>query len=113
MSRYIEADEVRKRLFSYYNCINENATKDSYRGDTLMDYEVAQMIEDCIEETPTADVQKVIHGVWNGTQYETISRYRRRIRNTLFKCSVCGGSNGRKKTPYCGRCGAKMDGDDV
>ena len=28
------------------------------------------------------------------------------------KCSCCGKSNGRAKSPYCPNCGAKMDGDE-
>ena len=50
-----DLDAVRKRLFSYYSCINENTHKSNYLGDTLMSYEVAEMIEDCLEETPTIE----------------------------------------------------------
>lgn len=101
MSRYIDA----RKLADTIDCLDTVEGEDN----AVFIYDVIQAINDA----PGEDVQKVIHGVWNGTQYETISRYRRRIRNTRFKCSVCGESNGRKKTPYCGRCGAKMDGGDV
>jgi hypothetical protein len=56
MARYIDADALRKQMFSYYGCINENTAKENYRGVTLMDYEVADLIEDCIDNAPTADV---------------------------------------------------------
>lgn len=117
MPRYIDADEVRKRLFAYYNCVNENATKDNYCGDTLMDYEIAQMIEDCIEETPTADVQEVRRGYWIPSP-DGINPIR---------CSECNmpapfaaeenefGDFGIRRYPssYCPKCGAKMDGGDM
>lgn len=45
----ISRAEIRKLLFSYYDCVNENTTKENYKGETLMAYEVADMIEDCCE----------------------------------------------------------------
>ena len=56
MSRYIDADALKKRMLSYYDCVNENTAKENYRGETLMNYEVADMIEDCIDNAPAADV---------------------------------------------------------
>lgn len=53
--RLIDANEVQKRLLSYYSFVNENTNKSNYTGETLMSYEVADMIEDCIADTPTAD----------------------------------------------------------
>lgn len=37
----------------------ESANGRPYKGDTLMDYEVVDMIEDCIDNAPTADVVEV------------------------------------------------------
>ena len=60
MSRYIDADELKSRMLNYYDCVNESTDKSNYRGETLMNYEVADMIEDCIENAPTADVVEVV-----------------------------------------------------
>ena len=53
-------------------------------------------LSDC-DVMPATDVEKVKHGKWidnlNGT----------------FTCSVCGGKS--SKMDYCGRCGARMDGE--
>lgn len=103
MSRYIDADEVKKRLLSYYDCVNESTTKDNYRGETLMSYEVADMIEDCIENTQTADVQEVRHGRWNT------------VNSKVTQCSVCGVIRVSRDIRtqvgwnFCPVCGAKMD----
>lgn len=58
--RYIDADVLKSRMFNYYECVNENTGKSNYNGETLMNYEVADMIEDCIENAPTADVVEVV-----------------------------------------------------
>ena len=50
-----DLEAARRKLLSYYPCVNENTHKSNYMGDTLMSYEVADMIEDCIESTPTVD----------------------------------------------------------
>ena len=43
------AEKLRKRMFGYYECLDESAKGRQYKGDTLMDYEVVGMIEDCID----------------------------------------------------------------
>lgn len=53
--RAIDADALRKSMFSYYDCVNEHTGKSNYRGDTLMDYEVADLIDNCIDNAPTID----------------------------------------------------------
>ena len=50
-----DLDAAKSLLLNYYPCVNENTAKHNYMGDTLMSYEVADMIEDCIENTPTID----------------------------------------------------------
>lgn len=60
MSRYIDADMLKDKMFNYYDCVNRNTGKDNYKGEMLMNYEVADMIEDCIENIPTADVEEVV-----------------------------------------------------
>lgn len=60
MSRYIDADALKDKMFNYYDCIIANTGKSNYTGETLMSYEVVDMIEDCIDNAPTADVQEVL-----------------------------------------------------
>lgn len=43
------AARLKERFFNYYEGLNENTSKNNYHGETLMFYEVADMIEDCIE----------------------------------------------------------------
>lgn len=58
--RLIDADALMKRFYNYYDCVNEFTSKNGYRGDTLMDYEVADMIYNCIENAPTVDAVAVV-----------------------------------------------------
>lgn len=60
MAKYINAEWLKDSMFAYYDCLNESAKGRPYKGDTLMDYEVVDMIEDCIENAPTADVVEVV-----------------------------------------------------
>ena len=53
--RLIDANVAKENLFTYYSFVNEDTCKSNYTGETLMSYEVADMIEDCIENTPTID----------------------------------------------------------
>lgn len=71
-----------------------------------------------INEAPTADVEEVRHGEWR-------DRYDEKYANRLYECSLCGevAPDGtvydelerplRQQilSPYCPRCGAKMDGE--
>ncbi|SBV94198.1 hypothetical protein KL86CLO1_10481 [uncultured Eubacteriales bacterium] len=75
--------------------------KDRHGYDTLMLYEIRDMIEDA----PTIDPVK--HGRWvrpyaSGTK----------IKNPYCFCSNCAQwASPRKMSAYCPSCGAKMDGD--
>lgn len=60
MARYIDAERLKDSMFAYYECLEESANGRPYKGDTLMDYEVVDMIEDCIDNAPTADVVEVV-----------------------------------------------------
>lgn len=60
MARYINAERLKDSMFAYYDCLEESANGRPYKGDTLMDYEVVDMIEDCIDNAPTADVVEVV-----------------------------------------------------
>ena len=103
--RLIDANALRKRMFSYYGCVNENSSKEYYRGETLMNYEVADMIEDCIDNATTIDTVEVVHGRW-----ETVSSML-----GYLCCSQCKDVYiwdtwlGDGKWNYCPYCGAKMD----
>ena len=55
-----DLEAARRLLLNYYPCVNENTHKSNYMGDTLMSYEVADMIEYCIENTPTIDAVPVV-----------------------------------------------------
>lgn len=50
-----DLDAAKSRLLNYYPCVNEDTHKNNYMGDTLMSYEVVDMIQDCIDNTPTID----------------------------------------------------------
>ena len=68
---------------------------------------------DIVSKLPAADVVKVKHGRWGVG--EKCNHKPCRIKNpdkwVIYKCSVCGYSNGRKRSNYCPNCGAKMDGE--
>lgn len=51
--RLIDANAAKKSLLSYYSFVNENTSKSNYTGETLMSYEVADMIEDCMDNAIT------------------------------------------------------------
>lgn len=55
-----DLEVARRLLLNYYPCVNEDTHKSNYMGDTLMSYEVADMIEDCIENTPTISAVPVV-----------------------------------------------------
>lgn len=106
MSRYIDVDALKDKMFNYYDCVNLNTRKDNYNGETLMNYEVADMIEDCIDNAPAADVQEVKHGKW----VELVKiRKDGKARLVHWQCSLCGCFLGTNTANYCPNCGAKMD----
>ena len=65
-----------------------------------------------IEKLPTIEAEPVRHGRWIS---EKCNHKPYRIKNpekwVIYKCSVCGYSNGRKQNNYCPNCWAKMDGE--
>lgn len=111
MAKYIDADALKDKMFNYYDCVNLNTRKGNYKGETLMNYEVADMIEDCIDNAPTADVEEVRHGKWIYCGHHEMMGY-------VFKCSVCerwmfahSPNHVVGAYPYC-HCGAKMKSVD-
>ena len=78
--RLIDANALKKQMFSYYACVDENSSKEYYRGETLMSYEVADLIEDCIDNAPTVDAVEVgnCDGCeWKGKRHQKCSCCRR------------------------------------
>jgi predicted nucleic acid-binding Zn ribbon protein len=100
--RLIDANALRKQMFSYYSCVDENSRKEYYRGETLMSYEVADLIEDCIDDAPTVDAVEVVHGRWIKKKLVMCEPY--------YLCSVCGKLHDQDYN-FCNNCGAKMDGE--
>lgn len=99
MPKYIDADALKDKMFNYYDCVNLNTRKGNYKGETLMNYEVADMIEDCIDNAPAADVQEVKHGDW------------KLIKKDRSKCSECGFQRNIETQfgwKFCPMCGADM-----
>lgn len=43
------AERLRNKFFNYYDGLTENTSKSCHNGDSLMFYEVADMIVDCID----------------------------------------------------------------
>lgn len=103
MSKYIDADALKDKMFNYYDCVNLNTRKDNYNGETLMNYEVADMIEDCIDNAPIVDVQEIKHAKW-----ETVGNYKVECTNCHHIRDIktqCGWN-------FCPTCGAKIDLED-
>ena len=92
MARYIDADIALEKMKIWHT---------------------QERLIDCVRNTPTADVQEVRHGKWIGYPSITISERRRTIQSIIYKCSCCGKSNGRAKSPYCKNCGSKMYGEEA
>lgn len=93
----------------------EYAKKHEIDGYFLMDYEVADMIYDCIDNAPTVDAVEVVHGQWIDIQFNPI------LKSMVATCSHCKvRGNVRVKSnecgfavpdsDYCPNCGALMDG---
>ena len=103
MAKYIDADVLKDKMFNYYDCVNLNTRKDNYNGETLMNYEVADMIEDCIDNAPIVDVQEIKHAKW-----ETVGNYKVECTNCHHIRDIktqCGWN-------FCPTCGAKIDLED-
>ena len=108
MEKYINAERLKESMFAYYDCLSESANGRPYKGDTLMDYEVVDMIEDCIDNAPTADVEEVKHGKWIKVKDRGI------FGKEYYLCSNCKSRNGLNISfNYCFNCGAKMDGGNT
>lgn len=87
-----DLDAAKERLFSYYSCVNENTHKSNYMGDTLMSYEVADMIEDCLEGTPTIDPETLPIVRQLREELDRVTAERDEYKELFFSyLGVCGG----------------------
>lgn len=103
MSKYIDADELLKRL----NACKYPAEKTTMRQVTYN----AAISDACrsVDAMPAADVVEVRHGEWVFKFYcGNMSGY-----DYGMNCSVCGKPTHRqfaeKMPPYCPNCGSRMD----
>lgn len=98
MSRYIDADNLIKKMQERYNDLSSG---DGYYDHFTQGYEDALST---VENEPTADVQEVRHGKNICEDYPS-----------LFECSLCGWYDNDTTTGntsvynYCPNCGAKID----
>lgn len=82
-------------------------------GENEYVYDTNAVLES-IDAQPTIEATPVVHGRWldNGICDHKPSRFRNPDKWTIYKCSECSYSNGRRKNAnYCPNCGAKMDGE--
>lgn len=91
MSRYIDADNLIKKMQERYNDLLND---DGYYDHFTQGYEDALST---VENEPTADVQEVRHGKWRDV-----------MPPRFYACSYCGGA-GHGIYKFCPWCGAKMD----
>lgn len=99
MAEYIEREALLKDISeSVVFSPKESQNNSEIRG--------ANKVIDRIKAAPTADVQKVIHGMWE----QCFEDWRNQIEGD--KCSVCGFEHygtSIRRYHYCPNCGAKMD----
>ena len=100
MPRYIDADNLIKKMQEQYNDL---LNKDGYYDNFTQGYGDALST---VENEPTADVQKVRHGKMNMYKPRSMNR------NATYKCSVCGKLcssyyNDVGEWKFCPHCGAK------
>jgi hypothetical protein len=80
------------------------------------EYYATSIIQDEIDEAPSADVAEVVHGHWiNVPPYRALNG----SYNKGQECSVCHaffvspGNTPYSNHPYCCECGAKMNGGNI
>lgn len=100
MPRYIDADELKERL-KILEAKADNKKYEQGLQDAIDGY--FPMI---IDDAPTIEVEPVKHGRW------IVSHTQKHVEVT-YECSECQHEvvGEYEKTPFCGGCGAKMDGD--
>ena len=96
MSRYIDADELKRSYAPLEGCLDVR-TLDGAKN----------IFDAFVDLMPAADVQEVKHGRWIEQEADM---------DTIYECSVCGepfvtleGTPADNLWNYCPNCGAKMD----
>ncbi len=90
MARYIDAEQMKIEIRI---AMAEQLHKDPFN---TIPTQLAELLCQFADDTPTADVVEVRHGEWIEGK-------------SLEKCSICG-KKGFSDWIYCPKCGAKMDG---
>lgn len=90
MQRYIDAEKLKKDM-----CIPV----------TISYYETVQLVNETIDDQPTADVRENVRGEWIEITNETEEWYWH-----PSKCSVCGAEMLLSFDNFCPNCGADMRG---
>lgn len=103
MSRYIDADELKKEV--EYSMERNPHEIGNLRSNHRVEHKHFIRI---ICSQPTADVEPVRHAHWNGIEYDGYADgcpvYDK------WECSKCGNEISTEDPPeYCCDCGAKMD----
>ena len=95
MARYIDAEQMK---IDIRIAMAKQQHKDPFN---TIPTQLAELLCQFADDTPTANVAEVKHGEWvdNGIQDSMLSG-----------CSLCGFSCGACTFNYCPNCGAKMDG---
>ena len=102
MSRYIDADKLRKDEIARCHCVPCVGSNDSNYKD----------LDEVLNDAPTADVVEVRHGHWiEHPQLDFEGGYS----GANYECSNCHYADlydlDDAKYCYCPNCGAKMDGE--
>ena len=90
MARYIDADELKKKINSRIGYFNTYYPNDSANISEL------QNCLEMVDDAPTEDIVPIVRGKWCRNDY------------SVYVCSNCGKIS-ILKTPYCGYCIAKME----
>ena len=102
MSRYVDADKLRWKLYGF----------ERWTGIDEAPYEYA---EDVLDREPTVDAVPVRHGKW--IEYPECLKHEKAFAEEDIVCSCCGEvfntlDNDTYRFKYCPNCGAKMDGEE-
>lgn len=101
--RIIDADKLKEK-------VERRILNNPIYGKHFKEF-IKVLMETVVDNEPTVDPVK--HGKWIS---EKCNHKPYRIKNpekwVIYKCSICGYSNGRKQSNYCPECGAKMDGEE-
>lgn len=100
MGEYISREAVLSRCQQIWGSADETAEI----GVAIIN--IVDELADFVENIPSADVQPVQHGRW------IVSHTQKHVEIT-YECSECHHEvvGEYEKTPFCSRCGARMDGD--